>query len=278
MLSSNQVVYGSLIEGARQVLAQTPETIGRFGIDRIRHHAKRYRANLAGRIVAPFHLIRDQRGDVAVLAIDPAHAVKLRTRCAPDAGRRPLLDRLQAFRRVKELTPSFCLMLQGTKKLRLGQDILQYHVGDYLASVIDIPAPAQVIGATKQSPYIGLRIDFTTKEIASVVMEAEINVKPQENKLNIGAFIGKSDADLLDAYIRLLKLLDTPKEARFLSALIKREMIFYLLSGDSGHFFFQQVLFDQQADGVGKAIAWIKEHGDAIVTRPIVRISRFAAA
>jgi len=158
------------------------------------------------------------------------------------------------------LTPSFCLMLQGTKQLHLGQDILQYHAGDYLASVIDMPASAQIIGATKQFPYIGLRIDFTTQEIASVVMEAEINVKPQEKKLNTGAFIGKSDADLLDACIRLLKLLDTPKEARFLSALIKREMIFNLLSGDSGHFFFQPVLFDQQADGVGKAIAWIKEN------------------
>ncbi len=40
----------------------------------------------------------------------------------------------------------------------------------------------------------------------------------------------------------------------------KREMLFHLLSGDSGHFFFQPVLFDQQADGVGKAIAWIREH------------------
>ena len=91
------------------------------------------------------------------------------------------------------LTPSLCLILQGTKQLRLGQDMLQYHAGDYLASVIDIPAPAQIIGATKQFPYIGLRIDFTTKEVASVVMEADINVKPQENKLNTAAFIGKSD-------------------------------------------------------------------------------------
>src|SRR2546428_10515778 len=40
----------------------------------------------------------------------------------------------------------------------------------------------------------------------------------------------------------------------------KREMLFHLLSGDSGHLFFQPVLFDQQADGVGKAIAWIREH------------------
>ncbi len=158
------------------------------------------------------------------------------------------------------LTPSFCLILQGTKKLHLGQDIIHYHAGDYLASVIDMPASAQIIGATKKFPYIGLRIDFTTNEIASVVMEAEINVKPQDKKLNIGAFMGKSDADLLDVCIRLLKLLDKPKEARFLSALIKREMIFHVLSGDYGHLFFQQVLFDQQADGVGKAIAWIKEN------------------
>jgi hypothetical protein len=43
-------------------------------------------------------------------------------------------------------------MLQGTKKLHLGQDILQYHAGDYLASVIDMPAFAQIIGATKKSP------------------------------------------------------------------------------------------------------------------------------
>src|SRR5216683_3095655 len=158
------------------------------------------------------------------------------------------------------LTPSFCLILQGTKKLHLGQDILQYHAGDYLASVIDMPASAQIIGATKQFPYIGLRIDFTTQEIASVVMEAEINVKPQEKKLNTGAFIGKSDADLLDACIRLLKLLDTPKEARFLSALIKREMIFNLLTGASEHFFSHPFFLNKKAEGVAKPTAGIKKN------------------
>src|SRR5258708_293571 len=158
------------------------------------------------------------------------------------------------------LTPSLCLILQGKKQLRLGQDMLQYHAGDYLASVLDIPAPAQIIGATKQFPYIGLRIDFTTQEVASVVMEADINVKPQENKLNPAAFIGKSDADFLDICTRLLKLLDTPKQPPFLSSLIKREMLFHLLSGDYGHLFFQRVLFDQQPDAIGKPIAWIIEH------------------
>ncbi len=135
------------------------------------------------------------------------------------------------------LTPSFCLILQGEKELHLGQDIIGYHAGDYLASMIDMPASGQVIGVTKESPYIGLRIDFTTTEIASVVMEAEINVKSKDKMLSTAAFVGRSDTDLLDIFIRLLKLIDKPKEAQFLSALIKREMIFNLLSGDYGYLF-----------------------------------------
>ena len=158
------------------------------------------------------------------------------------------------------LTPSFCLILQGEKELHLGQNCIAYHVGDYLASIIDIPASGQVVGATEETPYIGLRVDFTTKEIASVVMEAELGVKSKDNRAGTAAFIGRADADLLDIFIRLLKLVDKPKEVPFLSALIKREMIFHLLSGDYGHLFLQQALYDQQGDGIGRAIAWIKEN------------------
>jgi AraC-like DNA-binding protein len=158
------------------------------------------------------------------------------------------------------LTPSFCLILQGMKKLHLGQDIIYYHAGDYLASVIDIPASAQVVKASKDFPYIGLCIEFTTQEISSVILDAEINVKPKDKKASTAAFVGKSDGTVLDLCIRLLKLIDRPDAAPFLSALIKREMIFHLLTGDHGYLFFQQALFDSQVNGIGKAITWIKEH------------------
>ncbi|EST10894.1 AraC family transcriptional regulator [Sporolactobacillus laevolacticus DSM 442] len=158
------------------------------------------------------------------------------------------------------LTPSFCLILRGTKKFYLGQEIFHYSAGDYLTSLIDIPAAAQVIDATEESPYIGLRVDFTTQEIASVAMEAEISTEPKEKNRGAGAFIGKSDAALLDIFFRLLTLVDKSKNVRFLSELIKREMIFNLLSGDFGHLFLQKALFDQRADGVGKAIHWVKEN------------------
>lgn len=158
------------------------------------------------------------------------------------------------------LTPSFCLVLQGAKEVHVGRDVLQYCAGDYLASMIDLPAFAQVVGASTQSPYIGLRVDMTTKDLASVVAEAKIPLNSHEEKLGSGACMGKADTDFLDLFIRLLKLLDRPKELPFLSTLLKKEMIFRLLSGETSRFFLQPVLFEQQAEGVGKAITWIKEH------------------
>ena len=65
------------------------------------------------------------------------------------------------------LTPSFCLILQGTKRLQFAQDIVDCQPGNFLASVINMPTSAQVMGASRLSPYMGLRMDLTTKEIAS---------------------------------------------------------------------------------------------------------------
>ncbi|QHW30127.1 AraC family transcriptional regulator [Paenibacillus rhizovicinus] len=159
------------------------------------------------------------------------------------------------------LTPSFCLILQGTKKLQLGQDTLYYGAGDYLVSLIDIPASGQVADATSQSPYIGLRIDITAEEIASVTEDAGISVKPLDHKLGPGAYVGKSDEHLQQLFIRLLELRDKPEaEIRFLSSLIKREIIFRLLTGDYGHLFVKRVFMDQQNEGISTAIAWIKEN------------------
>lgn len=195
----------------------------------------------------------------------------------------PFLTTMRYSRQTSEisgvLTPSICLILQGAKKLHLGQEVIDYHAGDYLVSVIDIPASAEIIGATKQSPYIGLRVDFTMEEIAAVIMEAGINFKPRKNKLNTGAFVGTADEGLVESFYRLLKLIEKPNANRYLSSLMKREMIFRLLSGDSGHIFFQQVMMDRQKEGIGKAIAWIKEnYAQSITIKELAKLSNMSVS
>ena len=158
------------------------------------------------------------------------------------------------------LSPAFCLILRGEKKIQIGKDIIYAPPGSFLASLVGIPALAQVVGATRELPYICLRMDFTTAEITSVILDAGIDVKPKNKNLSVGAFIGKADTELFDLFARLLKLNGKLKDVNFLAPLIKREMIFHLLTGEYGHLFFQKVLFDQQTEGVSKAIALIKDN------------------
>ncbi|AVK47226.1 AraC family transcriptional regulator [Clostridium beijerinckii] len=158
------------------------------------------------------------------------------------------------------MNPAFSIILQGRKEFHFGDETIHFNAGDFAASIIDMPVSVQVIGASKELPCISLRIDFTTSEIASVILDAKIEFNIKNKNLYLGAFVGKSDEELLDLFIRLLKLINKSKDTYFLSQLIKREMIYHLLSGEYGYLFFQQVLAEQQADGIGKAIEWIKEN------------------
>ncbi|MBA2939773.1 AraC family transcriptional regulator N-terminal domain-containing protein [Paenibacillus sp. CGMCC 1.16610] len=38
------------------------------------------------------------------------------------------------------LTPALCLVLQGSKKLHMNKDVLFYRTGDFMVSLVDIPA------------------------------------------------------------------------------------------------------------------------------------------
>lgn len=71
--------------------------------------------------------------------------------------------------------------------------------------------------------------------------------------------MGRSNGELLELLVKLLRLLDRPREVGFVSSLIKREIIFWLITGEQGHRFFQTTLFDP-GDGVGRAIDWIRRN------------------
>lgn len=58
------------------------------------------------------------------------------------------------------LTPSMCMVIQGKKKILIGKSIFQYEAGSYVLSTLDIPVSGQVIEATHDVPYLGLRRDY----------------------------------------------------------------------------------------------------------------------
>lgn len=157
------------------------------------------------------------------------------------------------------ITPSFCVIVRGQKRLYLGEEILEYSAGDTLSSLIAIPATGMVVGATAENPYIGLKIELSLHEIASVVTEAGLKFDETDNAPRVGAFVGTASEDVLKIFLKMVELRDKPDEV-YLARLLKKEMLFRLLTGEYRHMFFQKSLFDQTANGIARVIEWI--HGN----------------
>ena len=157
------------------------------------------------------------------------------------------------------ITPSFCVIIRGQKRLYLGEEILEYSAGDTLSSLVAIPATGMVVGATDENPYIGMKIELSLHEIASVITEAGLKFDEMGNAPRVGAFVGKASDDVLNIFLKMIQLIDKPEEV-YLAQLLKKEMLFRLLTGEYRHMFFQKSLFDQTANGVGRVIEWIRRN------------------
>jgi AraC-like DNA-binding protein len=154
---------------------------------------------------------------------------------------------------------SVCIVVQGRKRVHLGKDIVEYAAGSYLASMINMPVAGQVIAATKTQPYLGVAFELAPREVASVLMEAKLHIErpPEAGR---AAFVGQTDSNVLRVVLRSLEVLDDPRDAEFLAPSLKRELIYRLLRGSSGHLFHQSAFFDREAIGIGRAIEWLKDN------------------
>ena len=62
--------------------------------------------------------------------------------------------------------PAFCLVAQGGKHVLLGEELYRYDPGHYLIFTVDLPVVFQVEEASKEQPYLGLRLNLDPSLVA----------------------------------------------------------------------------------------------------------------
>jgi AraC-like DNA-binding protein len=128
---------------------------------------------------------------------------------------------------------AFCVIAQGSKEVLLGDTRYQYDPAHYLLATAELPVVSQVIEASQERPYLSLRLELDPTLVGSVMVEAG-HFSPRSHADVRAINVSSLDASLLDAVVRLVRLLDTPAEALFLAPLITREIVYRLLMGEQG--------------------------------------------
>jgi AraC-like DNA-binding protein len=129
--------------------------------------------------------------------------------------------------------PVFCVIAQGSKEVFLGDERYVYDPAHYLLVTAELPLVSRVREASPARPYLGLRLDLDASLVGSVLLEAG-HVTAQRQSAVRAVNASPLDAGLLEAALRLVRLVDQPAEAPFLAPLITREIVYRLWRGAQG--------------------------------------------
>ena len=130
-------------------------------------------------------------------------------------------------------TPAFCVIAQGSKEVFLGEERYQYDPAHYLLTTVELPVVSQILEASKEQPYLSVRLHLDPILVGSVLVEANVPLPPSQGDVK-AMDVSPLDASLLDAVVRLVRLVDSPTEARILAPLVTREIVARLLMGAQG--------------------------------------------
>jgi AraC-like DNA-binding protein len=157
------------------------------------------------------------------------------------------------------LSPSVCLLVQGEKEMLVGQRVLRYGPGCYVQAGAAMPVSGQVTRASAEAPYYGIRVEIDPKEVAAFVLEMRLQL-PTEDADPPAITVERADEAMLDVFVRLLRLLERPRDLPVLGRLLKQELLYFLVTAPGGATLSRGVVGGQRERAVGEAIHWIRTH------------------
>jgi AraC-like DNA-binding protein len=178
----------------------------------------------------------------------------------------PIEGVMIASRDVSNVEPSMsgtvmALIVQGTKRLALGDRVYEYGAGQYLVSSLDLPVTGQFLDASPDRPALGFGMLVQPAAIAEVLLQAGSSTnRDGRGNAPSGMIVSDAPEQLIDAVLRLLRLLDSPRDIPVLAPLIKREILWWLIVGEQGATVRQLGLADSHLSHIARAVRWIREH------------------
>jgi AraC-like DNA-binding protein len=157
--------------------------------------------------------------------------------------------------------PSVCVVAQGSKEFLLGDSRYRYDPFHYLLFTVDLPNVGQVLEASKERPFLSLRLELDPTLVGEVLVEAG-HAEPRDSADVRAIAVSPLDMPLLDAFVRLTRLLDAPAEAPVLRPLITREILYRLLAGEQGARLRHLALLGGYTSHIARAIERLRQDFD----------------
>lgn len=155
--------------------------------------------------------------------------------------------------------PSICLVVQGAKRAVLGDEEYVYDENRYLVTSVGLPVMMNVVEASREKPLLALVLKIDLQVVARMMVESSLPVS-RGGQTGRGMAVGKVCPLLLNAFQRLVDLLDRPEDIPVLAPLIHKEILYRLLMGGLGPRLRQIASTGSHDHQIARAIGWLREN------------------
>ncbi|MCG7209171.1 AraC family transcriptional regulator [Streptomyces arenae] len=179
--------------------------------------------------------------------------------------------------------PVLALVAQGAKRLTLGGRIYDYEVGQYLVVSVDLPVSGHCTRATPDRPFLGFGLRIRPARLAALLLESGTGPRAGTGRRRTDDLpalaVGDASADLLDAVVRMVRLLDRPADIPVLAPMVEREILWRLITGEQGALVRQIGLADSRLTQISRAVRFIREHyTEPLRVEDLARLSGMSAS
>lgn len=156
--------------------------------------------------------------------------------------------------------PCFAMVIQGAKSVQLGTDTINYGAGDYLLTSLDLPVAWRVVEASPEVPHFCITLAINSEKLLDLLSRTDIQRPAEPAVGQRGIVVNAATPELLDAAVRLLRLLDNPSDIPAMAPLIEQEILYRILTGPAGGQLLNIAVADSHGHRIARAIAWLREH------------------
>jgi AraC-like DNA-binding protein len=154
--------------------------------------------------------------------------------------------------------PMVNLILTGSKTMTVGDRTFHYDPATYFVMSVDLPAVGSVHPAATGEPYLAVSLTLDPAIVAALIRDLPVQIC--STLFGSGFSVAPVNGELLDAWIRMLRLMKRPDEIAVLSPAYEREILFRVLQGPLGWMLRDIASPDTSLARIGVAINWIRRN------------------
>ncbi len=156
--------------------------------------------------------------------------------------------------------PMFVLVLQGMKQAQIGGTTIQYHAGQTMIVALDMPGVYEIREASDESPFLAVAIELD-RRILTELLTASPELASNLSTQNVSPVMADdASEEVLEAFLRLIRLEETPSRISVFAPLILKELHFLALNSLQGECLRHFCSGNTPAPRIAKSVEWLRAH------------------